>query len=85
LPEQSSVKIGDRIVSSGDGGVFPPGLPIGIVASIEDGVLRVEPYAELSRLDYLRIVNYGLSGVLPQPVMPRVVKSRGAPRNEPAP
>jgi rod shape-determining protein MreC len=85
LPEQSSVKVGDRIVSSGDGGVFPPGLPIGIVASTEDGVLRVEPYAELSRLDYLRIVNYGLSGVLPQPVMPRVVKSRGAARSEPAP
>ncbi len=85
LPDQSAVKIGDRIVSSGDGGVFPPGLPIGIVAANEDGVLRVEPYAELSRLDYLRIVNFGLSGVLPQPVMPRVVKSRGAARGEPAP
>jgi rod shape-determining protein MreC len=85
LPEQSTVKIGDRIVSSGDGGVFPPGLPIGVVAAIDDGVLRVEPYAELSRLDYLRIVNYGLSGVLPQPVMPRVVKPRGAARSEPAP
>jgi rod shape-determining protein MreC len=85
LPGQSAVKIGDRIVSSGDGGVFPPGLPIGIVAANEDGVLRVEPYAELSRLDYLRIVNFGLSGVLPQPVMPRVVKSRGAARGEPAP
>jgi rod shape-determining protein MreC len=85
LPDQSAVKIGDRIVSSGDGGVFPPGLPIGIVAGIDDGVLRVEPYAELSRLDYLRIVNYGLSGVLPQPVMPRAVKSRGAARSEPAP
>src|SRR5216683_2947379 len=75
LPDQSAVKIGDRIVSSGDGGVFPPGLPIGIVAANEDGVLRVEPYAELSRLDYLRIVNFGLSGVLPQPVMPRAVKA----------
>src|SRR5258708_30062264 len=85
LPDQSAVKIGDRIVSSGDGGVFPPGLPIGIVAANEDGVLRVEPYAELSRLDYLRIVNFGLSGVLPQPVMPRVGTSRGAARGEPAP
>jgi rod shape-determining protein MreC len=85
LPEASVVKIGERIVSSGDGGIFPPGLPIGVVAAIEDGIVRVEPYAELSRLDYLRIVNYGSNGVLPQPVMPRAVKpSRGASR-EPAP
>jgi rod shape-determining protein MreC len=86
LREQSTVKIGDRIVSSGDGGVFPPGLPIGVVAAIEDGIMRVEPYAELSRLDYLRIVNYGLNGVLPQPVAPRPPKGpRGGARGEPAP
>ncbi len=89
LPEASAVKIGDRIISSGNGGIFPPGLPIGVVAAIEDGIVRVEPYAELSRLDYLRIVNYGLSGVLPQPVVPRAGKSRGGAREsttrEPAP
>ncbi len=89
LPEVSAVKIGDRIVSSGNGGIFPPGLPIGVVAAIEDGIVRVEPYAELSRLDYLRIVNYGLNGVLPQPVAPRAVKPRGSAREavgrEPAP
>jgi rod shape-determining protein MreC len=75
LPARSTVKVGDRLVSSGNGGIFPPGLPVGEVAAIEDGIVRVEPYAELSRLDYLRIVNYGLSGVLPQPVMPRAAKS----------
>src|SRR5260221_754968 len=74
LPDQGAVKIGDRIVSSGDGGVFPPGLPIGIVAANEDGGLRVEPYAELSRLDYLLTVNFGLIVALPQPCMQRVVK-----------
>lgn len=75
LPARTTVKVGDRLVSSGNGGIFPPGLPVGEVAAIEDGIVRVEPYAELSRLDYLRIVNYGLSGVLPQPVMPRAAKS----------
>ena len=75
LPARTTVKVGDRLVSSGNGGIFPPGLPVGEVAAIEDGIVRVEPYAELSRLDYLRIVNYGLSGVLPQPVMPRAVKA----------
>jgi rod shape-determining protein MreC len=81
LPARSTVKVGDRLVSSGNGGIFPPGLPVGEVAAIEDGIVRVEPYAELSRLDYLRIVNYGLSGVLPQPVMPRAAKPpRGSSR-----
>jgi rod shape-determining protein MreC len=78
LPARSTVKEGDRIVTSGNGGIFPPGLPVGIVSAVENGVARVEPYAELSRLDFLRIVDYGLSGVLPQPVAPRAAK---APRN----
>jgi rod shape-determining protein MreC len=89
LPARSTVKVGDRLVSSGNGGIFPPGLPVGEVAAIEDGIVRVEPYAELSRLDYLRIVNYGLNGVLPQPVMPRAAKSlrgsREAVSREPTP
>ena len=89
LPARSTVKVGDRLVSSGHGGIFPPGLPVGEVAAIEDGIVRVEPYAELSRLDYLRIVNYGLNGVLPQPVMPRAAKSsrgsREAVSREPTP
>jgi rod shape-determining protein MreC len=84
LPAGAAVNIGDRLVTSGNGGIFPPGLPVGVVAAIEDGIVRVDPYAELSRLDYVRVVNYGLSGVLPQPVMPRAAKSaRGTPREAP--
>ncbi len=30
--EPKAIKIGDRVVTSGDGGVFPPGLPVGVVA-----------------------------------------------------
>ena len=48
--EPKSIKIGDRVVTSGDGGVFPPGLPVGMVGSLDQGGARVEPYAELSQL-----------------------------------
>ena len=84
LPARATVKVGDRVVTSGNGGIFPPGLPVGVIAAIQDGIVRVEPYAELSRLDYLRVVNYGLGGVLPQPVPPRPAKPpRGAAREAP--
>ena len=84
LPPRSPVRVGDRLVTSGNGGIFPPGLPVGVVAGIEDGIVKVEPYAELSRLDYVRVVNYGLNGVLPQPIAPRAPKPpRGIPREMP--
>jgi rod shape-determining protein MreC len=62
-----AIRIDDRVVTSGDGGVFPPGLPVGVVASLDPGGARVEPYAELSTLDYVLLVDYGLAGGLPQP------------------
>jgi rod shape-determining protein MreC len=68
LEPQTAVKIGDRVVTSGDGGLFPPGLPVGIVAAIDDGMPRVEPAVGLSQVDYLRIVDYGLARSLPAPV-----------------
>src|SRR5215469_13623584 len=68
------VRVGDRIITSGQGGVFPPGLPVGVVASIDGEAPRVEPYAALSRVDYLRLVDYGLAEALPAPVS---VSARG--------
>jgi rod shape-determining protein MreC len=68
--EPKAVKIGDRVVTSGDGGVFPPGLPVGVVGSLDQEGARVEPYAELSQLDYVLLVDYGLAGGLPRPSLP---------------
>jgi len=70
LDPKTPIEAGDRIVTSGSGGVFPPGLPVGLVSGIESGVTRIEPYAELSRLQMVRVVDYGLGGVLPQSVVP---------------
>jgi len=70
LPQKAEVKIGQRIVTGGAGGVFPPGLPVGVVSSITGDIIRVEPYAELAKLELLRIVDFGLGGVLPQSLAP---------------
>ena len=57
----SDIQEGDVIVTSGVGGMFPSGLPIGFVNSIKNGVIDVETMADISRVEYVRIVDYGLS------------------------
>lgn len=50
------VRPGDRVVSSGDGGVFPAGLVIGQVAADPGGRLRVRLAADYERLEFLRVL-----------------------------
>ena len=68
LEAGAAIRIGDRIITSGQGGVFPPGLPVGVVAVFDGELARVELFVELSRVDYLRLVDYGLADALPSPL-----------------
>lgn len=52
------IKVGDRVVTSGDGGLFPPGLVVGDVISGAEGHLRVRLAADFDRLDVLRVARY---------------------------
>src|SRR5579859_1414687 len=65
LSPNSNPAVGNRIVTSGHGGAFPPGMPVGVIASIQDGIVRVEPFVHRYQLDYVAVVDYGLPGVLP--------------------
>jgi rod shape-determining protein MreC len=56
LENPDQVRPGDRVVSSGDGGVFPAGLVIGQVASDPGGRLRVRLAADYERLKFLRVL-----------------------------
>lgn len=53
-PEE--VRPGDRVVSSGDGGVFPAGLLVGSVVLARDGRLRLRLTADYERLEFLRVL-----------------------------
>jgi rod shape-determining protein MreC len=64
LPHGSALTPGDRIVTSTAGGAFPGGLPIGQVVAIQDGVPIVQLFVAWDRLEYLRLVDYKLPGVL---------------------
>jgi rod shape-determining protein MreC len=50
------VRPGDRVVTSGDGGVFPAGLLVGQVVQGSDRRLRVVPAADYLRLEFLRVL-----------------------------
>ena len=52
------VRPGDRVISSGDGGVFPAGLLVGRVAQDPGGRLRVRLAADFERLEYLRVLRH---------------------------
>lgn len=56
IEHPEDIRPGDRVVSSGDGGVFPAGLPVGQVALATDGRLRVRLAADYGRLEVLRVL-----------------------------
>jgi rod shape-determining protein MreC len=58
------IEIGDRVVTSGDGEAFPADLPVGTVATIDDGVIRVRLFTDESPIEYVRIVDFGLQGII---------------------
>jgi rod shape-determining protein MreC len=60
LPSDAHVAVGDRVVTSGVGGMFPAGLPIGVVASVTERTIRVQPLTDLRRLEHLKILDFGL-------------------------
>ena len=64
LENPDLVRPGDRVVSSGDGGVFPAGLLIGQITADPGGRLRVRLSADYERLKFLRVLrHYGAEPV----------------------
>lgn len=63
-PLDAEIAVGDRIVTSGVSGVFPAGLPVGYVASIVKNEIKVKLFASLNKLEYVKIVNYNIGGLL---------------------
>ena len=51
-----SLQGGERVVSAGDGGLFPPDIPIGRVIVDRDGRFRIAPAPGRARLDFVRVL-----------------------------
>jgi rod shape-determining protein MreC len=70
-PEGVMPAEGERVVTSAETGAFPPGLPVGVVKFNAAGTPEVELYAQLDRLDMIRLFDYGLGGIIPPEAVAR--------------
>ena len=62
LPRNAALASGDAIVTSGRGGVFPPGLPVGDVgtAILSGSGVEVVPHVDWTRLEFVRVIDRGI-------------------------
>ena len=60
-PLDADIKSGDKVITSGVAGGFPAGLPIGYIIQTDDMQIKVKPLADIEKLEYVKIVDYGLS------------------------
>lgn len=86
LENPDQVRPGDRIVTTGDGEVFPPGLLIGQVTQDPGGRLRARLAADYERLEFLRVLRDHGARRVSQPsglILPRELPD-SAPQTPPA-
>jgi rod shape-determining protein MreC len=63
IPEGADISVGDRVVTSGHAGLFPSGIAIGTVMSV-DGEVVVQPYVSSRTNEFVRLVDFGLDSAL---------------------
>lgn len=56
VSEPQTIQKGEQVVTSGLGGIFPAGLPVGIVSNTADGKIRVRPYVSPADLEWVHVL-----------------------------
>jgi rod shape-determining protein MreC len=64
LPIDSGLSVGSRIVTSGDGGLLPPDIPIGTIVSVSKDGAFVKPLADLEDVTWVQVVSANVDGSL---------------------
>ncbi len=60
----AGVQTGDRIVTSGHGGSFPVGIPSVRSWKPAKAASAFGPFTDFSRLEFVRVVDYGVTGLV---------------------
>ena len=90
LPPGSRITIGARVITTPDGGVFPPGVPIGVIAA-GTRVPRIDLFTDEGRSDFVRILQYTAPVDVDEPASgaapaaPATGKPVGSPASAPTP
>ncbi len=69
IPRHTSVQEGDKVITSGIGGIFPKSLYIGDVVSVKDKgahlfkEVHLKPRIDFSKLEYVLVIQNTLSGL----------------------
>jgi rod shape-determining protein MreC len=63
VPLQADVRVGDRIVTAGIDGIYPRGIPVGTVASVEPGgqlfhKIALVPAVDFGSLDQVYLLDH---------------------------
>jgi rod shape-determining protein MreC len=85
--QNAPMKVGDQVVTSGDGGLIPPGLPVGQLVADGNG-FRVGLLADPSSIEDVRIVDFKLPQEQPPAPSPNDLPAAAAglkPEPPPAP
>lgn len=79
VAQDARIVPGQRVVTSGHDGIFPVGLPVGIVRSVNGNDIRIAPLADLSRLELLQLIDTSMSALTPEtaPAPPPVAPAPG--------
>ena len=67
IENNKQIQPGDRILTSGDGGVFPANLLIGQVSLNSSNQLKAQLSANFSGLEYLRVIRHSPNAPINQP------------------
>ncbi|MDG1286116.1 MAG: rod shape-determining protein MreC [Rickettsiales bacterium] len=56
LPEDTKIQLGEKLYTSGDGGLMSAGILVGAVVEITETGVTVAPIVDRARLDYVRLL-----------------------------
>lgn len=57
LPIDSGLSVGQRIVTSGDGGQLPADIPIGVIVEVGKNGVFVKPLTDIEKVTYVQVIN----------------------------
>ena len=61
LSNKQKLSLGDYVLTSGNGGLLPPGIRVGIVSSLDNSNPKVQTFINSSTIEYVKVINYQIN------------------------